>query len=161
MTSPRLAAVLVTAAALAVPASIAVANANHPEWPAINGRHWSADSTGKTFVLGTPRNDELLGGAGSDRIYGRGGNDVIWGTRLASENNAAQHDILDGGPGRDYIYASKGRNDISGGPGNDVIRAHFGTGGVIDCGPGDDVVQLSHRSARRYVIRNCEHRTFN
>jgi hemolysin type calcium-binding protein len=160
VTFTRLAAVLSTVAALAASATVAAASTDHTGWPVFNGHHWSADSTGQTSVRGTPRNDELLGGAGSDTILGRGGNDVIWGTRLSSENNTRQHDVLDGGPGRDFIYASKGRNDISGGPGNDVIHAHYGTGGTIDCGPGNDIVYLSHRSAPHYVLRHCEHRSF-
>jgi Ca2+-binding RTX toxin-like protein len=67
--------------------------------------------------------------------------------------------VLDGGSGNDFIYASKGRNDISGGTGDDVIHAHYGTGGVVDCGPGHDVLFLSLRSRARYTVRNCEHIT--
>jgi hypothetical protein len=62
-----------------------------------------------------------------------------------------------GGEGRDFIYVSHGTNRVDGGPGTDKIRAHFGRGGTIDCGPGDDSLHLSQRSKRRYhSIKNCE-----
>jgi Ca2+-binding RTX toxin-like protein len=159
MRSIRTAAALATVLSLGGSATVAVASTDHTGWPAIDGRHWSADGTGQT-VIGTARSDELLGGGGNDRIYGRGASDVIWGTRLSRDNDTAQHDVLDGGAGNDFIYASKGRNDITGGPGDDVIHAHSGTGGTVNCGPGNDLVYLSHRSAPHYVLRNCERRSF-
>ena len=62
--------------------------------------------------------------------------------------------------GNDYIYASHGFNDIDSGPGNDVVHAHFGRGGSVDCGSGYDVLYVSHRSKPRYRERNCERTRF-
>jgi Ca2+-binding RTX toxin-like protein len=105
---------------------------------------------------GTGKIDELLGGHGNDLIYGRGHDDVIWGDFWPSGQPASQLDKLYGGDGDDFIYVSHGTNRVFGGAGNDTIRAHFGRGGTIDCGPGNDRLHLSHRSERRYSVKNCE-----
>ena len=104
---------------------------------------------------GTERSDELLGGHGDDTIKGRGAADVIWGDYKPCCQPTSQRDVLDGGPGRDHIYASHGRNRILGGPDRDLIHGHFGRG-KIDCGGGRDKVYLSHRSRPKYRLRHCE-----
>ncbi len=81
------------------------------------------------------------------------GHDILWGDQLPVGNNSWQHDVLDGGPGDDWIYSSHGHNDIQGGPGNDRIWGHFGHG-AVDCGGGTDVVHVKHRST--YKLANCE-----
>ena len=81
--------------------------------------------------------------------------DVLWGDYKPSGQPTGQHDRLYGGPGRDFIYASHGRNVIDAGPGDDYVKAHFGRG-VVDCGSGRDVVYVSHRGRRNWKIRNCE-----
>jgi hypothetical protein len=111
-------------------------------------------------ISGTERTDELLGGHGHDTIDGGGAGDVIWGDFKPCCQPAGQRDVLRGGFGNDYIYASHGFNEIDSGPGNDVVHAHFGRGGSIDCGTGYDVLWLSHRSQRRYSDRNCERTRF-
>ncbi len=106
---------------------------------------------------GTGEIDELLGGHGDDLIYGRGAGDVIWGDFRPSDQPASQIDKLYGGDGNDFIYVSHGTNRVFGGDGNDTIRAHYGRGGTIDCGSGNDRLHLSHRSERRYdSVKNCE-----
>jgi hypothetical protein len=64
-------------------------------------------------------------------------------------------DHLVGGRGRDFIYASHGRNTIEAGSGNDYVKAHFGRG-VVDCGGGNDTLYISHRAQRKYRIRHCD-----
>lgn len=107
-------------------------------------------------LLGTDNTDELLGGHGDDLIYGSDAGDVIWGDFWPSDQPADQLDRLYGGAGNDFIYVSHGTNRVFGGEGNDTIRAHFGRGGTIDCGSGNDSLHLSKRSKQRYSVQNCE-----
>ncbi|MCW3064348.1 MAG: calcium-binding protein [Solirubrobacterales bacterium] len=130
---------------------------SHAGWPGFTGIRWqviSNSNTGETRV-GTQWNDELLGRNGSDHLSGGAGRDVIWGDSNATVNGPGQHDVLDGGPGADWIYASHGSNVITGGPGNDHITAAFGHG-TIDCGPGSDHYKV--RGGGHYTVRNCEHK---
>ena len=108
-----------------------------------------------------PRHNELLGGHGDDTIHAGRWGDVIWGDFKPSGQPRGQVDRLWGGDGRDFIYASHGRNVIAAGGGPDVVRAHFGRGSV-DCGGGADVLFISRRAQRRYRVTGCEtisHRT--
>jgi len=149
-------ALLIVALAFAPPV---YGDASHEGWPdTVVYKSHANDQSG--VIRGTARSDELLGGHGNDTIWGRGDGDVIWGDFKPCCQPPGQHDSLNGGPGTDFIYASHGANTITGGPGNDTIHAHFGTGGSIDCGPGRDLLFLSHRSKPHYRIRNCERKTF-
>jgi RTX calcium-binding nonapeptide repeat (4 copies) len=127
---------------------------SHLGWPSVTGILWIVREgpNGQTDN-GTARNDELLGSHGNDTVRGGYGHDILWGDYLPTGNNTWQHDVMDGGPGRDWIYSSHGHNDIWGGPGNDRIWGHFGHG-FIDCGPGYDVVHTKRHST--YKLRNCE-----
>jgi Ca2+-binding RTX toxin-like protein len=105
--------------------------------------------------------NELLGGHGSDTVYAGKHGDVIWGDYKPSGQPATQVDRLNGGIGRDFIYASHGTNLIRANGGNDYVKAHFGRG-IIDCGAGKDVLYVSRRAQKGYKIRNCDrisHRT--
>jgi hypothetical protein len=105
--------------------------------------------------------DKLLGGHGSDHVEGRGSRDVIWGDRHADGQPTTQLDVLEGGAGADFIYASHGRNTIRAGDGDDYVKAHWGRGS-IDCGSGRDVLYVSRRAQPHYRIRHCDrisHRT--
>ena len=109
-------------------------------------------------LRGTAGIDELLGGHGNDIIYGRNGADVIWGDFWPSGQPSHQLDRLYGGAGNDFMYVSHGTNRLFAGAGNDTIRAHFGAGGTIDCGSGNDSLHISNRSKHRYhSVKNCEH----
>jgi Ca2+-binding RTX toxin-like protein len=141
------------ACVLATPA--ASAKVPHDGWPTIDGKLWINKYDRDATHHGTTRNDELLGGHGDDRVYGHGGADVIWGDYKASGNTAAQHDVLIGGGGNDWIYGSHGRNRIWAGAGNDTIRVWFGHG-FVDCGPGRDILYVSHASGPHVKRRNCE-----
>jgi hypothetical protein len=79
---------------------------------------------------------------------------------LPTQNNTWQHHTLVGGPARDFLYASHGRNTLLAGRGDDVVHGHYGRG-RIDCGPGNDLLYLSHRSRKRYRIRHCERITYH
>jgi Ca2+-binding RTX toxin-like protein len=152
----RLASVLAAAgAASALAAGIAGANTSHDGWPKINGELWINHHDVPSAHYGTHRNDELLSGHSSDRVFGGRGRDVLWGDFNPRHNNAWQHDLLDSGPGNDFIYASHGYNAIDGGTGHDVVHAHFGRG-TIDCGPDRDILFISHHSRPHYKIRHCE-----
>jgi RTX calcium-binding nonapeptide repeat (4 copies) len=99
--------------------------------------------------------NELLGGHGSDAIHAGPWGDVVWGDYKPSGQPESQHDQIWGGPGRDHIYASHGRNAIRAGGGNDWIKAHFGHG-LVNCGAGNDLLYVSRRAQKHYKIRNCE-----
>ena len=147
----------IVAALTAVALFPAVGEAGAPKdkWPVIDGLTWrnKLDLSGSWY--GTPLNDELLGGRGNDAIYGEAGDDVIWGDSEATGNTTAQQDVLNSGPGDDWIYGSHGYNTISAGPGNDTVRVWFGSG-VVNCGPGRDVLYVSHASGPHVKRRNCE-----
>jgi Ca2+-binding RTX toxin-like protein len=115
-------------------------------------RHRRCD---RIVIRYTGRHHELLGGHGSDQIFAGPSGDVLWGDYKPSGQPTTQADLLVGGKGRDFIYASHGRNTIQAGPGNDWVKAHFGRGS-IDCGGGDDLLFISRRAQKHYFIRNCE-----
>jgi Ca2+-binding RTX toxin-like protein len=109
---------------------------------------------GGLVISSVPGHNELLGGHGNDTINAGPWGDVIWGDYKPSGQPSSQVDHLYGGPGRDFIYASHGYNDIHTGGGNDVVHAHFGHGSVT-CDGGDTVVYLSHHSRRLYSLQGC------
>ncbi len=98
---------------------------------------------------------KLLGGHGSDTIYGGPFTDVLWGDFKPGGQPTSQVDVIDGGAGTDYIYASHGRNTISGGAGDDYIVARFSRG-TIDCGAGKDKVFVSKASRAATTFKSCE-----
>jgi Ca2+-binding RTX toxin-like protein len=106
-------------------------------------------------MTGRHGHNELLGGHGSDTIHAGPWGDVIWGDYKPSGQPTRQHDQVWGGPGRDHIYSSHGRNAIRAGGGNDWIKAHFGNG-LVNCGGGNDLLYVSRRAQKHYKIRNCE-----
>ena len=86
----------------------AARRSRHNGWPAVTGILWKVlDSSGRKKVGGAA-NDELLGHHGSDRIFGGAGNDILWGDWDPANNNTHQKDLLDGGPGNDWLYPSHG-----------------------------------------------------
>jgi Ca2+-binding RTX toxin-like protein len=138
--------------------SLAIATASgdvsHKGWPR-TVTVWFAGNAGNTGI-GTDGNDMLLGGPGDDAITGGAGADIIWGDRYPYPRNTAhQTDVLDGGAGNDWIYASHGDNRIDAGPGDDRVFAYFGHG-TVDCGPGNDVLTLSRTTRHAFTYVNCE-----
>ena len=99
--------------------------------------------------------NELLGWHGSDTLHGGSRSDVIWGDHTADNQPLGQWDRMYGYAGSDFIYSSRGRNTIDGGPDNDAIKARYGRG-VVNCGPGRDIVWVPKRRKRNWVFKNCE-----
>lgn len=133
-------------------------NAKSPatrSWPALSGILWQVveDSRTPRTKAGGPRNDELLGHHGSDTLSGKGGHDILWGDWDPLRNNTTQRDVLDGGPGNDWLYPSHGRSVVKGGPGIDYVWAYYGKG-TIDCGPGIDTARVRTNGA--FTLKNCE-----
>jgi hypothetical protein len=87
-------------------AGVAQAKVPQGNWPAIDGATWVNSKDRSGVHHGSDRNDKLLGGHGDDVVYGHRGSDVIWGDYKASGNTTRQHDVLRGGGGHDWIYAS-------------------------------------------------------
>ena len=80
-------------------------------------------------IDGTARNDFIVSYAGDNDIDARGGDDLVYASGE-----------VDGGPGQDIIFGTRGGNDrLNGGTGNDLL---FGEGGedTIRGGAGDDYV---------------------
>ena len=122
--------------------------------PAFLVRRLCAQETTATVPPGIGHN-ELLGGHGSDTIHAGPAGDVLWGDYKPSGQPASQVDYLFGGPGRDFIYASHGKNVISTGGGRDVVHAHFGHGRIY-CDSPDAIVYLSRKSRKRYRLHGCK-----
>lgn len=142
--------------ALLLPAGVAAANASHAGWPRIDGdlKMHKRDQSRPMRATRMHLHNELLGGHGDDTITGGHTGDVIWGDYKPSGQPTDQVDRLDGGGGRDFIYASHGLNFIDTGPGSDVVHAHFGHG-RITCHSAKTVVFISHRSRPHYRLRGC------
>jgi Ca2+-binding RTX toxin-like protein len=150
---PRFLALAVLCCLLGV-VPIALAANSHEYWPKITGKLQKAKGGSVTYT-GTRKADELLGYHGSDKLYGKDGSDVLWGDWAPSGQPTSQNDYIAGGNGRDFIYASHGRNVIDGGAGNDAISAHYGHG-TIDCGPGKDIYHVPKSLIKKYKVKNCE-----
>jgi Ca2+-binding RTX toxin-like protein len=125
------------------------------KWPSLSGILWQVveDSRTPRTKAGGPLNDELLGHHGTDKLSGKGGHDIIWGDWDPLRNNTLQRDILDGGPGNDWLYPSHGRSIVKGGTGIDYVWAYYGKG-TIDCGPGIDTARIRTNGA--FKTKSCE-----
>lgn len=138
-------------------ASVSFGKASHAGWPTIDTstiHFFKATSKKGVTKVGTDESDELLGYHGNDKLYGAGGKDVLWGD-WKPNNPKNQKDLIDGGPGDDFIYASRGTSTLIGGDGDDFIKARDGKG-TIDCGPGNDVAVQSKKRRKHWKIVNCE-----
>jgi hypothetical protein len=137
--------------------AVAIAKTSHAGWPKIDGRLIIHKHDESTPMIGTKRrHNELLGGHGDDTIVAGAIGDVLWGDYKPSGQPATQRDVIKGGAGKDFIYASHGFNTISSGGGADQIHAHFGRG-TITCASPKPTIFLSHRSRKLYRLHGCPH----
>lgn len=89
-------------------------------------------------ILGTSRNETLLGTDGVDRILGNAGNDTISG--LDGNDlllGDAGNDLLFGGDGKDRLEGGSGRDVLEGGDGDDRLEGGAGNDRLYG-GDGDD-----------------------
>ena len=143
---------------LAVPA-IAIAKTSHAGWPAIDKAdlQQNRDDVDNATLTGHPgKHNELLGGANNDTLVAAELGDVLWGDYKPDNNGTAQVDTFKGGPGKDFIYASHGKNIITTGGGLDQVHAHYGRGSIT-CSNPKATVFLSHKSRKSYKLHNCPH----
>jgi len=143
--------------AVLLPGAAAIAQTSHEGWPRINGdliMHKN-DESGPIRAHQLRKHNELLGGHGSDSIHAGRVGDVLWGDYKPGGQPMTQVDRINGGAGKDFIYASHGTNFISGGGGADQIHAHFGRGSIT-CSSGKATVFLSHKSRKRYKLHGCK-----
>jgi len=150
----RLCCLLVLSAAVLAPATV-TAKTSHAGWPKIDGllkiNHDSADAT----YTGVPdKHNELLGGHGDDTLNAGDAGDVLWGDYNPSGQPTGQTDVINGGAGKDFIYASHGRNTISTGGGADQVHVHYGHGSITCASPAATIF-ISHRNKRNYKLRGC------
>ncbi|MGV3551732.1 Ig-like domain-containing protein [Rhizobium sp.] len=99
-------------------------------------------------IIGTPKNDTLIGTNVGERIVGQAGNDVIKGN--GGDDNIsglAGNDIIDGGNGNDKIGGGSGNDKINGGNGNDIIAGWSGND-VLTGGKGADTFVFDDSSNR-------------
>lgn len=155
----RLSCLLLIACVVGV-STTAIAKTSHAGWPKINGL-LKIDHTdrGVTFTGLRDRHNELLGGHGSDTLNAGRIGDVLWGDFNPSGQPTTQVDQINGGAGKDFIYASHGRNVITTGGGADQVHAHFGRGSIT-CASPKPTIFLSHRSQKLYKLHGCPHISF-
>jgi hypothetical protein len=130
-------------------------SAGAPAQPGTGRDRIGRGAAGPLVMANERTHNELLGGHGNDTIHAGPNGDVLWGDYKPSGQPTGQRDVIVGGTGRDFIYASHGTNTIAAGAGNDWLKAHFGRG-KIDCGPGRDVLYISRKAQRKYKISGCE-----
>jgi Ca2+-binding RTX toxin-like protein len=90
---------------------------------------WIDARQGDDEVLGLAGNDILGGDAGKDVVRGGPGNDDL--------NGGPGGDRLSGGPGKDSLEGDQGRDVLRGGPGNDFL-ADYDDGDLLLAGAGND-----------------------
>jgi Ca2+-binding RTX toxin-like protein len=160
ITSHRGALATLVVAAAVLPLGVAGAKTSHAGWPKIDGLtviHHNDETTPMTGTKG--KHNELLGGHGDDTIVAGNIGDVLWGDYKPCCQPATQTDTIRGGAGKDFIYASHGRNHIFSGGGADQIHAHYGRGDIT-CASPKPTVFLSHRSQKLYKLHGCPHISF-
>lgn len=100
---------------------------------------------GDDRLLGGCHEDTVLGGPGNDRLAAEDENDFVHvpATLTDSCRDDSKRDLLDGGPGRDALFARSpaGLNTLIGGPGRDgmlafgqaIYKARDGERDKVDC----------------------------
>ena len=105
-----------------------------------------------------PKNDELLGGHGDDRHLRRPQATTSSGaTTRPPATPRSQKDTLYGGRGKDWIYASHGRNTIYGGRRRTTPSASGSAAASSTAArASDDILYVSKTQNKKVKRRNCE-----
>lgn len=96
------------------------------------------ESKNADTLVGTSRNDVIIGLEGNDTIRGNNGNDLLSGEEdddVLYGNNG--NDILDGNNGNDRLYGNNGNDTLTGGYDNDTLVGGNGND-TLDGAEGDD-----------------------
>ena len=102
-------------------------------------------------IVGTPKKDNLLGGAGNDILYGLEEDDILDGdagddTLYGGDGNDSLYgrdgnDVLYGDNGDDFLYGGDGLDTLYGGDGNDTLSKYLTSGdGTLVGGAGNDKI---------------------
>jgi hypothetical protein len=141
-------------------APVSFGEASHEGWPPIGNHEGHPNNESGTLRGRNGVHNELLGGNGSDTIWAGNEGDVIWGDREPSGQPETQVDMLHGGAGNDWIYASHGTNDIWTGAGEDHVALVYGHGVVYCNGPGRKTLVMRYLPANRhYKLVGCKEAT--
>jgi Ca2+-binding RTX toxin-like protein len=113
-------------------------------------------------LLGTDRNDVLVGDRSSEILFGLGGDDFVVGnsggdTLLGFDGNdlmigESGADLLRGGPGADRQFGKSGSDRLAGGPDDDFLRG--GTGHDVMKGK-NGIDRINARDGERDVKISC------
>jgi Ca2+-binding RTX toxin-like protein len=152
--TPRRLRLALLATTLIAPGAVALANTSHAGWPPIQHLQINKADANATLNAVPGVHNELLGGHGDDTINGGNAGDVLWGDYKLN-GPTTQVDRITAGTGKDFIYASHGRNIIFTGGGADVVHAHYGRG-EIHCGSAEAIVYISHKSRPLYKLFGCK-----
>jgi Ca2+-binding RTX toxin-like protein len=114
---------------------------------------------GNDRINGNGGDDQLSGGEGNDTLTGDAGNDVLEGGAGNDHLTGGQgNDLLSGGAGNDHLQDGAGNDTLRGGSGDDTIALSSGFN-VVDGGAGTDTLHLHHANpanASYYVSVNLE-----
>ncbi|GAB4547177.1 MAG: hypothetical protein Tsb0014_41800 [Pleurocapsa sp.] len=96
---------------------------------------------GNDFIKGLDGDDLLNGGSGNDFLQGGNGNDEVNGD---ANNDLLQggngDDVLRGGDGNDRLFAGNGMDTLDDGAGNDILFGGGGSDRFVNSNPGNDLL---------------------
>ncbi|MEP9361787.1 calcium-binding protein [Nocardioides sp. CN2-186] len=102
-------------------------------------------------ISGTSAADYLVGNDGDDRVVGLGGADDLVADRESGRHTSGDDTVL-GGPGRDFLQAFAGTDDLEGGPGDDTVWQTGGGPSEVSGGDGDDEVVVWFPAEPGFVL---------
>lgn len=137
----------------------ALGEADHTGWPREEHHEGHPDNESGVMRGHDGVHNYLLGGDGNDTIYAGNDGDVIWGDSHPGGQPTTQRDLLHGGSGEDWLYASWGYNAIWTGAGNDHIALVYGYGTVYCDGPGLKTLVMRYLPQNRHWnLVGCAHK---
>ncbi len=135
------------------------ADTSHAGWPPDQCLKMDKGPAGPSHTIDGQKgvHNWLLGGYGNDTIVGGDLGDVIWGDYHPNAKPAHQTAVIEGGDGRNFIYANDSVNYVwTGTNPKTVVHAFLaGTSGVIHCQSPGVVVFLSRTSQRHFKLDGC------